>query len=127
VRRLCALLGVTRAGYYAWQARPESGRRKQDRQLLEVIRGLFARSRGTYGSPRVHLSLMRAGWAVSRRRVERLMRSAGLRGRVARIYRARPGLHRLFEKHPNLLWKRSAKRPNEIWVGDVTYLALGRQ
>ena len=127
MRRLCALLGVTRAGYYAWQARPESGRRKQDRQLLEVIRGLFARSRGTYGSPRVHLSLMRAGWAVSRRRVERLMRSAGLRGRVARIYRARPGLHRLFEKHPNLLWKRSAKRPNEIWVGDVTYLALGRQ
>lgn len=55
------------------------------------------------------------------------MRAAGLRGRVARIYRARPGLHKIFEKHPNLLWKRSARRPDQIWVGDVTYLAVGGQ
>jgi putative transposase len=127
VRRLCALLGVTRAGYYAWRTRAECARRKQDRQLLFVIQRVFKESGGTYGSPRVHLALDRSGWSVSRRRVERLMREAGLRGRVARIYRSRPGLHRIFDQHPNLLWKRRAMRPNQIWVGDVTYLAVGRQ
>jgi putative transposase len=127
VRRLCALLEVTRAGYYAWRTRSESARRKQDRQMLEAVRRVFTRSRGTYGSPRVHRALKRLGWAVSRRRVERLMRTDGLRGRVARIYRANPGLHKIFEQHPNRLWKRRATRPDQVWVADVTYLAVGRQ
>lgn len=95
--------------------------------MLEAIRRTFAASRGTYGSPRVHRALTAQGWAVSRRRVERLMRTAGLRGRVARIYRSNPGLHRLYGQYPNLLWRVRARRPNQVWVGDVTYLPLGGQ
>ena len=59
---------------------------------------------------------------MSRRRVERLMRMAGLRGRVARVYRSNPRLHRCLREAPQWLWKSQAKRPDEIWVGDVTYL-----
>ena len=81
-------------------------------------------SRETYGSPRVYRELKARGVAVSRRRVERLMRTAGLQGRVARIYRANPRLHRFYEKYPNRLWNHRAERPNEIWVADVTYLAV---
>jgi len=65
------------------------------------------------------------GWAVSRRRVARLMRTAGLRARVVQIYRANPRLHRFYGQHPNRLWARVATRPDQIWVGDITYLPVG--
>jgi putative transposase len=124
VSRLCDLFGVTRAGYYAWRERGESAHQKQDRLLLEGIRTAFRESGGTYGSPRIQRALAERGFKVSRRRVERLMRTAGLKARVARIYRSNPGKHRLFEQHPNLLWKEQAIKPRQVWVGDVTYIRV---
>jgi putative transposase len=124
VSRLCALLGVTRAGYYAWRSRGESAHLEQDRTLSEQIRGIFEEHHGRYGSPRVQLELARRGLCVSRRRVERLMREAGLRARVARLYRSNPRLHQFYGQHPNRLWRKRAKRTNQFWVGDVTYLPI---
>lgn len=118
------MYGVTRPGYYAWRAREESARGKQDRELTEAIRRIFASSAGTYGSPRVQRELQAEGWDVSRRRVERLMRAAGLRGRVVRVYRSNPRLHQLYGSHPNRLWQQQAKGRDTIWVGDVTYLKV---
>lgn len=92
--------------------------------MLESIQRIFVGSRETYGSPRIYRELKKQGLAVSRRRVERLMREAGLRARVARIYRSNPRLHRFYDKYPNRLWKHQAKRPGEIWVADVTYLPV---
>jgi putative transposase len=127
VRRLCALYGVTRGGYYAWRRRPESRRSEQDRELTARITTVFHQHRGCYGSPRIYRELRREGWRVSRRRVERLMRAAGLRARVVRVYRANPGLHRFYRQHPNRLSREGAARPDQVWVGDVTYLrAAGR-
>jgi len=126
VSRLCALYGVTRAGYYAWRARAESAHSERDRVLVKAIRRIFEASEGTYGSPRVQRELRAEGWEVSRRRVERLMRAAGLRGRVVRVYRSNPRLHRLYAQHPNRLWECRAKRPDAIWVGDVTYLGVAQ-
>ncbi len=124
--RLCALYGVTRAGYYAWRARAESAHSEQDRVLVKAIRRVFEESAGTYGSPRVQRELLEKGWKVSRRRVERLMRAAGLRGRVVRVYRSNPRLHRLYAQHPNRLWDCRAKRPDAVWVADVTYLGVAK-
>ena len=115
---------MSRAGYYAWRTRKDSAHRQQDRVLLEAIQTAFQRSGGTYGSPRLHRALKDRGFAVSRRRVERLMGLAGLRARVARVYRSKPGRRRLFEQHPNRLWKERARKPGQIWVGDVTYLRV---
>src|SRR2546427_12389197 len=117
--------GVTRAGYYAWRQRPESARSAQDRELQWRIQRLFQQHRGTYGSPRIQRALRAEGCAVSRRRVARLMRTAGLRARVVQIYRANPRLHRFYGQHPNRLGTRVATRPDQIWVGDITYLPLG--
>lgn len=122
--RLCELYGVTRAGFYAWRRRPVSARAEQDRELGRQIGTLFTAHHGRYGSPRIHRALTAAGWRVSRRRVERLMRAAGLRARVARVYRANPGLHRFFGQHPNRLPAAGARRPDQVWVGDITYLAV---
>lgn len=125
--RLCALYGVTPAGYYAWRRRPESAHAAQDRRLTQRITALFTAHRGRYGSPRIQQELRRDGWRVSRRRVERLMRAAGLRARVVRVYRANPRLHRFYSQHPNRLPRGGAQRPDQVWVGDITYLPVGRQ
>ena len=114
--RLCAVYGVTRAGYYAWRRRPLSAHAAQDRELQRRIQQVFQQQHGTYGSPRMQRALQAEGWTVSRRRVERLMRGAGLRARVAQLYRANPRLHHFFGQHPNRLWGRVATRPDRIWV-----------
>src|SRR5207247_447118 len=99
VTRLCAVYGVTRAGYYAWRQRPESAHAAQDRELQRRIQRLFQQHRGTYGSPRSHRALQAEGCAVSRRRVARLIRAAGLPARVVRISRTNPRLHRFYGHH----------------------------
>lgn len=125
VTRLCRLFAVTRPGYYAWRQRPTSPRQVQDRVLLEAMRAIFEASHGTYGSARIHRALTAQGHRVSRRRVERWMRGDGLRGRVARVSRRKAGTHRWFGQHPNQVQRRRATRPNQIWIADITYLAIG--
>lgn len=124
--RLCALYGVTRAGYYAWLKRGVSHRTEQDRGLVQKIAPIFKASRETYGSPRVHRELRRSGVRVSRRRVARLMGAVGMRGRISRVYRPTARLKSMYAKHPNRLWRRRARRPDSVWVGDVTYLRVDR-
>ncbi|PYO13064.1 MAG: IS3 family transposase, partial [Candidatus Rokuibacteriota bacterium] len=125
LRRMCALYQVTRSGYYAWRRRGNSARRRQDRLLLDAIRAAFDRSRRTYGSPRIHRALRAAGVRISRRRVGRLMREAGLRARAATLYRRIPGLHGFFTSIPNRQLDRLATAPDQVWVGDLTYLKVG--
>ena len=84
VSLLCGVLGVSRAGYYAWKDRPASARRRRDDELISQIGQVRAESNGTYGWPRVHAKLRHRGVRVSRKRVARLMRQAGLWGMVSR-------------------------------------------
>jgi putative transposase len=104
-----------------------SARRRQDRALLEEVRAIFERSGGTYGSPRIHRALRARGWRISRRRVERLMRVGGWRGRIERVYRPKAGTHRWFGQHSNRVRRTQATGPNQIWVGDLTYLAVNHR
>ena len=77
VALLCRVLQVASSGYYAWQHGGPSCRSQADVQLTKQIRAIHKRSRGTYGSPRIHAEL-HAEQPVSRKRVARLMRAAGL-------------------------------------------------
>lgn len=80
----CRVLGVSSSGYYDWLGRPESPRELRDRELTKLIREIHEESRRSYGSPRVHAELaLGHGERVNRKRVERLMRRAGIQG----IYR----------------------------------------
>jgi hypothetical protein len=122
VPSLCRRYGVTAGGFYAWRRRGESTHAEQDRVLSAEIMRLFAQHRERYGSPRLYRLLVNAGWRVSRRRVARLMRSAGLRAKAVRGYRAKVNLHYQYARHPNLLWTTPVSAPNQAWVGDITYL-----
>ena len=85
---MCRALGVSRSGYYAWCRRGPSQRQQANQALLRRIRTIHEGSGGTYGAPRVHAELTDEGFAVSRKRVARLMRLDGLCG----ISRRRPWL-----------------------------------
>lgn len=113
---------MTRAGYYLWLNRKPCARARQDERLLNRIRAVFEASDGTYGSPRVHAALAAAGFRVGRKRVSRLMRSAALIARSARLYRRTPGTARFFTGIPNRVLGLETTAPGQIWVADVTYL-----
>jgi transposase InsO family protein len=122
---MCALYGVTRSGFYAWQRRQPSERAVHDAQLLEQVRTVHARSRGYYGSPRVTGQLRLNGHHVGRRRVARLMRLAGLQGRSARLYRHSKVAQRAFYASvPHRLHDAVVQAPDQVWLGDVTYLQV---
>ena len=125
---MCRLLRVTRGGYYAWQRREPSERARQDVCLLERVREVHQRSRGYYGSPRVTSQLRLQGLTLGRRRVARLMRLAALHGRSARLYRrAKVGQRAFFASLPNRQRGLDVARPDQLWVGDVTYLRVNGQ
>ena len=125
VADLCAAFDVSRAGFYAWRQRGPSARDRADAVLGEQIDALFTRSRRTYGSPRLHRALRRAGHACGRHRVARLMQARGLAGRVRG--RRRPWTTDSNHEQPiapNRLGRRetSLERPNEVWAADITYV-----
>jgi putative transposase len=80
------VLGVAPSTFYGWldRQRHPSDRQRADAVVLAEIVAIHERSGGTYGSPRVHATLRRRGVHVSRKRVERLMRDAGLQGAFLR-------------------------------------------
>ena len=122
---LCQRYGVTRSGYYAWRKRGVSRHERVDGRLSARIAAVWRASDGTYGSPRIYAALQEAGIRVGRKRVARLMREASLKARVARIYRRTRGTRAFYAQIPNRVLGVTTHRPNQIWVGDVTFLRTG--
>jgi putative transposase len=123
VAAMCRLFGVTRQGYYAYANRPPSPRVEQERTLGEIVRRAFVASGETYGSPRVLRELRKAGIAVGKRRVERAMRGMGLTPPTPRRHVRTTIQERSHPVAPNELARDfTAKRPNERWVTDITYV-----
>ena len=122
----CRVLGVSRAGYYAWRARGESRHARDDRRLAVLVREAHERSRRSYGSPRVHAELVARDEHVSRKRVIRLMQQEGLKARVRRRYKCTTMSDHDQPIAPNLLDRRfGADTANQRWVGDTTELRIG--
>jgi transposase InsO family protein len=126
ITTMCRVLAVSRAGYYAWCARPLCERVKADAALEARVREIHQATRGRYGSPRVHQELRALGLRCGRKRVARLMRGAGLKARSARRYRVTTqSVHRA-PVAPNRLARqfdvRTIAGPDRVWAADLTYL-----
>ena len=127
ISRLCAVLGVSRSGYYAWQKRKPSAREQANQELIEQIQRLFSWSRSTYGYRRIHASLVDQGIVCSRNRVARLMRQLRLLGRRRRRFRVTTQSRHNFPVAPNMLARNFwATVPNQKWLADTTYVRTGQ-
>jgi transposase InsO family protein len=120
---MCKQLGVSTSGFHAWRKRPPSSRALEDGALLNAIQKIHAKSKGRYGSPRVHRELVANGVVVSKHRIARLMRENGLRGRRAAKFKHTTDSNHAMPIAPNTLARDfTADAPNEAWVTDITYI-----
>ena len=126
VRRLCRMLSVSPAGYYEWRGRPLSSRAKTDEALRVEIERVHAKSRKTYGRPRIHAELRAKGTQVSPKRVQRIMKTAGIEGIRRRPFRRTTDSNHDLPIAPNLLDRKfdvvAIGDKNRVWAGDITYV-----
>ena len=123
---MCRVLQVSRSGFYAWENRPLSERARTDQRLRLQIRVSHNRSRGRYGSPRIHEDLKEQGERTSKKRVARLMREEGLCGKQRRKYRTTTNSRHAHPIAENVLDRQfgpaQVKGPDRVWVSDITYV-----
>lgn len=126
VKRLCAVLGLARSSFYAWKkgAPQRAQRATADAELIEAIRAIHTDD-PAYGEPRITAELRERGYEVNHKRVERLMRQAGIAGihlrKKVRTTVPEPSASPV----PDLLERDfTAAEPNTRYVGDITYLPI---
>lgn len=126
---MCRGLEVSKAGYYAWRARPLCDRVQEERVLRARIRAIHHQVHGRDGSPRVRPELRALGIRCGKKRVARLMRADGLRAKSARRYRVTTqSQHRepiapyVLARQFSLSTNPQFRQPNRVWAADITYL-----
>jgi transposase InsO family protein len=125
LKRVCELLEVSRAAYYAHRADSPSTRQLVDQELTEHIRQAHQRSKGRYGAPRIHAQLRRDGHRHGRKRIARLLRAAGLHGRTPRRFKRTTIADPAAAARADLVRRDfavDAAAVNTRWCGDITYI-----
>lgn len=124
ITTMCRVLEVSASGYHAWRRRAPCARAVADAVLTEQIRAIWTRSRGTYGTPRVHAELwLDHGQRIGRKRVARLMRAAGLEGVHRRRAVRTTRRDRDAAPAPDLVQRQfRPSAPDRLWVADITYV-----
>jgi putative transposase len=125
ISRLCSVLGVTRAGYYAWRQRGPSLRQLGDDELEKLIVTIYDGSHQTYGAVRINDELREEHQIrVGRKRVARLMRQRGIKGIPGQGRTRRTTIpDGKAPPAPDLVERNfTAKQPNALWLADVTYV-----
>jgi transposase InsO family protein len=125
VSAACEAAGVSTSGYYDWCQREAAGpteRQLAEAELVALMRQLFDESDANYGVPRMYTALRKAGLAVNRKRVTRLMRLHGMAGRFRRrsCRTTFPGPDGY--QIPDLVGRRfDPGAPDVAWCQDITY------
>lgn len=127
VSALCAVLGVSRSGYYEWRERPPSERALENERLLGLIRQVHADSRENYGERKTWEALRAQGESCGRHRVARLRRLDGLTAKRVRRFRLAYAARNSEPPAPNLLNRDfTTTKPNRVWVTDITFVPTRR-
>ena len=120
---MCLFLKVSRSCFYDWLKRPKTEREKENEALLILLKRLFKEGRGNYGTRRLKRKLADLGYTVSRRRIGRLMKRAGLICKTKRKFKVTTDSKHNQPISPNLLERQfSVEKPDQTFVGDITYI-----
>jgi len=124
VKRACALLKVSRAAFCQHLSGP-SRRDQEDAEITGEIKAVHEESKGRYGAPRVQAELRRRGRRHGRKRVARLMRRAGIRGRAAKRWKKTTVPDPAATARADRIrrdFSADAAKINARWCGDITYI-----
>ncbi len=117
------MLEVSKSGFYDWRERPISTRDQANQELVKTIEEIHTSSKARYGAPRIHAELRARGQRCSKKRVARLMRTQGLRGKTRRKFKRTTDSKHAFLMAENRLERDfSASKPDQKWLADITYL-----
>ena len=124
VEKMCKTFNVSRSGYYRWLNHKPSARQMDNQKILNLIQKIYQESRGRYGSPKITQELHKKGVPVSRPRVARLMKEAGIRSVVHRKFKVNTtDSNHNYPVAENLLNRDFApKQTGVAWVSDITYI-----
>jgi putative transposase len=129
VTTMCRVLDVSRAGYYAWRARPLCERVKEDQVLYAKVKAIYDRTKGRYGSPRIHVALQDEGCRCGTKRVARLMREHALRATPTPAFCLTTNSQHDALVAPNHLDRQFAVGAvpgvDRVWAADITYIPTG--
>lgn len=128
IRTMCRVLEVSRAGYYAWRARPLCERLKTDQRLLEKIEAIQDDAKGRYGSPRVRAELEALGFPAGKHKVARLMREGGFLAITKPKFRVTTNSAHDEPIAPNIVDRQfdvADHAVDQTWVADITYIPTG--
>ncbi len=115
---------MSASGYYEWLTRPLSARAESNKRLLIQIRRIHQESREAYGSLKTWITLNAEGIACGKHRVARLRRINGIEARRVKRFKVTTNSKNTEWIAPNLLNRCvRTERPNQVWVGDVTFIA----
>ena len=120
---MCRVLKVSTSGFYDWLKDPSGVRGREDDDLCEDIRRIFADSKETYGNRRIRRALRKLKKYCSRGRIRRLMRRLGLIAKRRRRSHITTNSKHCFDVHPNLVERDfRVDGPDQVWVSDITYI-----
>ena len=125
---MCAVLEVSRSGYYDWDRRKASSRRSESEyKIKRTMEEIYIGSRYTYGSPRMFQMLKSLGVKISENRVAKLMREMDIFQKTKKRFKISTtnSKHKEPVAENKLNQKFAAKKPNEIWLSDLTYVETG--
>ena len=127
VTMMCRVLSVSRAGFYAWLARPVSSREERRLAVGTAVEETYTAFKRRYGAPRLTVELNARGIGCSRNHVAALLQERGLKARNGKGFRYSPRTEAMTNVHDNLLARNfEAPAPNRKWVSDITYIKVGR-
>ena len=126
VASMCRFLKVSRSCFYDWLKRPKTEREKENEELIDQLTILFKEGRGNYGTRRLKRKLSDLGQTISRRRIGRLMKRAGLICKTKLKFKVTVDSKHHQPLSPNLLERQfSVEKPNQTFTGDITYIETG--
>jgi putative transposase len=127
VQKMAHVLRVSTSGYYRWCKHPMRPRAQEDLRLDLEIRSIYQTHKGRYGSPRITRELREGRhWRVGHNRVVRRMHQLGLRAITRRKYKVTTNSKHSLPLVENRLNRRfMVGGPNQVWVGDITYIPAG--
>lgn len=122
VQKMCEVLTISRSSHYHSFKKTVSNREQENQRLTKEIQRIHLKSREHYGAPKIHKTLVNNGCYLNLKRVQRLMKRAGIRSITKKKYRPYSSTEKVMQLNNLLKRDFSTQTINEKWVADITYI-----